>query len=59
MFAAAMIFSALSIFYYDYVPDDAFTVAVEDTAPVDEEKTSENGEKTEVVDNVAYDSDEL
>ena len=57
MFAAAMIFSGLSIFYYDYVPEDAF--AVEPTASVDDEKASEKGEKDEVFDNAGYESDEL
>ena len=57
MFAAAMIFSGLSIFYYDYVPEDAF--AVEPAASVNDEKASEKGEKDEAVDNAGYESDEL
>ena len=61
MFAAAMIFAGLSIFYYDYVPEDAFN-----EAPKSEESDkAKEAEMTKEADieagksNDGYESDEL
>lgn len=63
MFAAAMIFAGLSIFYYDYVPEDAFTEAPEES---DKAKEAEKSEKLAVEADVeagksndGYESEEL
>ena len=64
MFGAAMIFALLSIFYYDYVPEDAFTETEADKEDSVTEKAKEAeaaGEDKHSIgkSNSGYESDEL
>ena len=64
MFGAAMIFALLSIFYYDYVPEDAFVEAEADEENPSIEKAKEAeavGEDKQSIgkSNSGYESDEL
>jgi len=58
MFGASLIFVFLSIFYYDYVPEDAFAVIDEaEEVELEEEKNDEKADEAGVV-NEAIDTEE-
>ena len=58
MFGASLIFVFLSIFYYDYVPEDAFAVIDEaEEVELEEEKIDEKADEAGVV-NEAIDTEE-
>ena len=57
MFGASLIFVFLSIFYYDYVPDDAFAI-IDEAEEVELEKTDEKADEAGVV-NEAIDTEEV
>lgn len=58
MFGASLIFVFLSMFYYDYVPEDAFAVIDEaEEVELEEEKIDEKADEAGVV-NEAIDTEE-
>ena len=58
MFGASLIFVFLSIFYYDYVPEDAFAVIDEaEEVELEEEKNDEKADEAGIV-NEAIDTEE-
>ena len=57
MFGASLIFVFLSIFYYDYVPEDAFAI-IDEAEEVELEKTDEKADEAGVV-NEAVDTEEV
>jgi len=56
MFCAAMLFVFLSMFYYEYVPEDAFSEDFDDIEETNESKPTKQADGAE---NDAYDEDEL
>ena len=57
MFGASLIFVFLSIFYYDYVPEDAFANIEAEEVELEEEKLDEKAAEAGVV-NETMDTEE-
>ena len=57
MFGASLIFVFLSIFYYDYVPEDAFATIEAEEVELEEEKLDEKAAEAGVV-NETMDTEE-